>query len=91
MTIAGGGIGGLAAALALHRKGIDVTVFEQVSNLNALGVGINLLPHAMGVLEQLGIGDAVAAAGIEATEYIFMNRHGQEILSDPRGLAAGYG
>ncbi|MFM9979306.1 MAG: flavin-dependent oxidoreductase [Burkholderiales bacterium] len=90
VTIAGGGIGGLAAALALHRKGIDVTVFEQVSNLNALGVGINLLPHAMGVLEQLGIGDAVAAAGIEATEYIFMNRHGQEILSDPRGLAAGY-
>jgi 2-polyprenyl-6-methoxyphenol hydroxylase-like FAD-dependent oxidoreductase len=90
VAIAGGGIGGLTAALALHRKGIDVTVFEQVANLSALGVGINLLPHAVGVLAGLGVGEAVAAAGIEATEYVFMNRHGQEILSDPRGLAAGY-
>jgi 2-polyprenyl-6-methoxyphenol hydroxylase-like FAD-dependent oxidoreductase len=90
VMLAGGGIGGLTAALALHRKGIDVTVFEQVQELRALGVGINLLPHAVGVLAGLGIGEAVAAAGIEATAYVFMNRHGQEILSDPRGLAAGY-
>lgn len=90
VAIAGAGIGGLTAALALHRKGFEVTLFEQVRDLRALGVGINLLPHAMGVLAGLGLGDAVCAAGIEATEYVFMNRHGQEILSDPRGLAAGY-
>ncbi|MEO8204113.1 MAG: flavin-dependent oxidoreductase [Betaproteobacteria bacterium] len=90
VTIAGGGIGGLSAALALHRRGIDVTVFEQVRELQPLGVGINLLPHAVGVLDALGLGAALAANAIEATEYVFMNRHGQEILADPRGLAAGY-
>ncbi len=90
VAIAGGGIGGLCAALALHRKGIDVTVFEQVRDIQALGVGINLLPHAVGVLDALGLGQALAANAIEAREYVFMNRHGQEILADPRGLAAGY-
>ena len=90
VVIAGGGIGGLSAALALHRKGIEVTVFEQVRDVKPLGVGINLLPHAVGVLSALGLGEALAANAIEAREYVFMNRHGQEILADPRGLAAGY-
>ncbi len=90
IAVAGGGIGGLTAALALHRKGFDVTVFEQVREIRALGVGINLLPHAVGVLDTLGLREALAANAIEATEYVFMNRHGQEILADPRGRAAGY-
>ncbi len=90
VAIAGGGIGGLTAALALHRRGIEVTVFEQVRDLQALGVGINLLPHAVAVLDALGLSPALADNAIEASEYVFMNRHGQAILADPRGRAAGY-
>jgi 2-polyprenyl-6-methoxyphenol hydroxylase-like FAD-dependent oxidoreductase len=90
IAIVGGGIGGLAAALALERRGFDVTVFEQTGQLRVLGVGINLLPHAVGVLTALGLRERLAATGIEAQEIVFMNRFGQEILVDPRGLAAGY-
>jgi len=90
VLVAGGGIGGLTAALALHARGLDVTVYEQARELRALGVGINLLPHAVGVLHGLGLADALAAAAIEAQEYVYMNRHGQTILADARGLRAGY-
>ncbi|MSX80799.1 MAG: NAD(P)-binding protein, partial [Actinobacteria bacterium] len=44
VIIAGGGIGGLTAAMALHARGIDVQVYESVVELQPLGVGINLLP-----------------------------------------------
>jgi 2-polyprenyl-6-methoxyphenol hydroxylase-like FAD-dependent oxidoreductase len=90
IAIIGAGIGGLAAALALERKGFDVTVFEQVGQLRVLGVGINLLPHAVGVLTALGLRSRLEATGIDAKELVFMNRFGQEILVDARGLAAGY-
>ncbi|MGE0807496.1 MAG: flavin-dependent oxidoreductase [Burkholderiaceae bacterium] len=90
VMIAGGGIGGLTTAMALHRKGFDVTVFEQVPEIRALGVGINILPHAVGVLAEFGLLDALLATGLDAKEYIFMNRHGQPILADARGRSAGY-
>jgi 2-polyprenyl-6-methoxyphenol hydroxylase-like FAD-dependent oxidoreductase len=44
--IVGGGIGGLTTALWLQRVGAEVTVFETVPDMQPLGVGINLLPHA---------------------------------------------
>jgi 5-methylphenazine-1-carboxylate 1-monooxygenase len=90
VAIIGAGIGGLTTALALHRRGIEVTVFEQVAEIRALGVGINLLPHAVGVLSSLGLANRLAATGVDAHELVFMNRHGQQILVDPRGVAAGY-
>lgn len=90
VAIIGAGIGGLTTALTLQRRGFDVTVFEQVAQIRALGVGINLLPHAVGVLSGLGLREQLAATAIDAAELVFMNRHGQEILVDPRGLAAGY-
>ena len=55
IIIAGGGIGGLTAALLLHKSGIEVKVFESVKTLRPLGVGINLLPHAVSVLNELGL------------------------------------
>ena len=91
VTLIGGGIGGLAAALALHARGIQVRVFEQVPQIRALGVGINLLPHAVEVLSGLGLGPALDATGIRTRALVFMNRHGQEIFADLRGLGAGYG
>ncbi len=88
--IAGGGIGGLVAALALHRIGWDVTVFEAAQEVKALGVGINLQPHAVLFLDELGLLEALRATGIETGSLLYVNKHGQTIWQEPRGLAAGY-
>jgi 2-polyprenyl-6-methoxyphenol hydroxylase-like FAD-dependent oxidoreductase len=90
VLIAGGGIGGLAAALALNARGIDVRVFESAHEIHPLGVGINLLPHAMAELDALGLLERVAALGVRTAELGYFNRHGQSIWREPRGTAAGY-
>lgn len=90
VIIAGGGIGGLTAALSLHAAGIDVEVFEGVGEIRPLGVGINCLPHAVRELTELGLGDRLAAIGVPTRELIYTNRHGQRIWQEDRGLHAGY-
>ncbi len=90
IIIAGGGIGGLTAALALHARGHEVTVLEAVREPKPLGVGINLLPHAVGVLDGLGLLPALREMAVETSALVFANRHGQAIYRDPRGLAGGY-
>ena len=90
VIIAGGGIGGLTAALSLHQAGIEVEVFEQSPEIKPLGVGINVLPHAMRELTELGLQERVVAAGIATQELAYANRFGQMIWSEPRGRAAGY-
>jgi 2-polyprenyl-6-methoxyphenol hydroxylase-like FAD-dependent oxidoreductase len=58
VAIVGGGIGGMALALALHDAGFrDVDVYESASRLKELGVGINVLPHATRELTELGLLD----------------------------------
>jgi 5-methylphenazine-1-carboxylate 1-monooxygenase len=89
VLIAGGGIGGLAAALALHRAGIACTVFEQVREPRELGVGINTLPHAIKELAALGLLDALDQAGIRTRELIYANRFGQVVWRELRGTDAG--
>ena len=90
VLIVGGGVGGLALALSLHQAGISCRVFEAVPAILPLGVGINLLPHAMRELSELGLQDALAARAIETRELAFYSRHGQFIYKEPRGLFAGY-
>ena len=87
--VVGGGIGGLTAALALHRRGIRVDVFEQADAIGELGVGINILPPAVAELAGLNLLDALDAVAIRTGTLVMTNRHGQPILSDPRGLDAG--
>ncbi|MFD0900406.1 FAD-dependent monooxygenase [Actinomadura sediminis] len=58
-VIAGGGIGGLAAAVALSRTGWSVQVLEQASELREVGAGISLWPNAVRALEAIGLGRAV--------------------------------
>lgn len=91
ILIAGGGIGGLTAALALHARGHRVTVLEAARDPKPLGVGINLLPHAVAVLDELGLLPALRGLGVETAALVFANKHGQAIYRDPRGLAGGYG
>ena len=91
VVIVGAGIGGLATALSLERAGYrDVTVLERAQELRPLGVGINLLPHAVRELTELGLGDALAAFGVAPSRLTYVNRLGQLIWSEPRGTAAGY-
>jgi 5-methylphenazine-1-carboxylate 1-monooxygenase len=90
VLIAGGGIGGLVTALALHKAGIECEVYESVNEIRALGVGINLLPHAVKVLTELGLADELAEVAIKTAELAYFNKFGQPIWSEPRGLAAGY-
>ncbi|MBX3619914.1 MAG: flavin-dependent oxidoreductase [Rhizobacter sp.] len=90
IAIAGGGIGGLTLALALHQRDIDCTVYEAVRELRPLGVGINLLPHSVKVLAELGLQESLAATAIETASLTYYNKFGQTIWSEPRGLAAGY-
>ncbi|HXC38339.1 MAG TPA: flavin-dependent oxidoreductase [Burkholderiales bacterium] len=90
VLVAGGGIGGLAAALCLARAGFAVEVYEAAREVRALGVGINLLPHSVRVLRDLGLQGELAASGIETAELVYVNKFGQRIWQEPRGLAAGY-
>jgi salicylate hydroxylase len=65
VLIAGAGIGGLTAALALGRRGIGVTLFEQAEKLEEAGAGIQLSPNATRVLVALGLAERLSAAIVE--------------------------
>jgi 2-polyprenyl-6-methoxyphenol hydroxylase-like FAD-dependent oxidoreductase len=90
VLVVGGGIGGLAAALSLDGVGIECEVFEQSRGIRELGVGINVLPHAVKGLAELGLLDALDHIGIRTRELIYANRFGQELWREPRGVDAGY-
>jgi FAD-dependent urate hydroxylase len=66
--IVGAGIGGLTAAIALRRAGIDAHVFERAPELREVGAGITLWPNALLALRRLGVAETIEAAGSRATE-----------------------
>ncbi|MBC3192901.1 FAD-dependent monooxygenase [Pseudonocardia sp. C8] len=90
VVVVGGGIGGLVTALALHRHGIGVTVLEQGSGRRELGVGLNVLPHAGRVLDELGVLDRVAEIGVRTAEMTYAHRLGMPVLRRPVGIDAGF-
>ena len=90
IIIVGAGIGGLTLGLALQQAGIACRIFESVPDIKAIGVGINLLPHATKELAALGLEEALARVAIETRDATFFNRFGQLIYQEPLGRAAGY-
>lgn len=81
--IIGGGIGGLACGIALHRAGWEVKVLEQAEKFGEVGAGISLWPNSLRALDMLGVGEKVRQNGawlfrsnIEAIE----KAYGQTIL-----------
>lgn len=90
VIILGAGIGGLTLALSLHQAGIPCRVYEAVPELKPLGVGINLLPHAVRELSELGLLPALDKVGVRTKEAVFFTEHGQLVFREPAGQHAGY-
>ena len=90
VLVAGAGIGGLSLALSLHQAGVPVRVFESSAEVRPLGVGINLLPHAVRELDELGLLGELDRLGVRTAELAYYSKRGQLIWSEPRGEAAGY-
>jgi 5-methylphenazine-1-carboxylate 1-monooxygenase len=88
--VVGGGIGGLTTALMLHERGVDCELFEQTDRIRELGVGINTLPHAIRELKRLGLLERLDAVAVRTYELIYMNRFGDEVWRELRGLDAGH-
>ncbi len=88
--VIGAGIAGLSTALSLHAEGLPVEVFESVDRVQALGVGINLQPHAVRELDALGLMGRLLEHGIAPHQLAYFTGRGQEIWREPRGLSAGY-
>ena len=90
ILVIGAGIGGLTLALALHARGLSCRLFEAAPEFRPLGVGINMLPHAIRELSRLGLQAGLGAYGVEAREFAYFNRHGQAVFAEPCGRFAGY-
>jgi 5-methylphenazine-1-carboxylate 1-monooxygenase len=88
--IAGAGIGGLVTAMFLHRKGIACEIYERVPQIQEVGVGITLLPHAVTLLAELDLIDAIDQAAVRTEYMYYRTRWGQTAWEEPRGLPAGY-
>ena len=94
ILIAGAGIGGLTAALALAQRGIGVKLFDQAEKLEEAGAGIQLSPNATRVLIALGLADRLEPAIVEPAAIHLRSGHsGREIATLPLGAAmlARYG
>ncbi len=90
VLIAGAGIGGLTLGLSLHQLGIAFRIFEAVQEIRPLGVGINVQPHAIRELYEMGLQDALDADGLRTEEVAYFSAQGGRIWSEPRGRFAGY-
>ena len=81
---------GLTLALSLQQAGIFCRVYEAASDLRWLGVGLNLLPHAVRELTELGVAERLESCAVPTREMCFYNRFGQFVHKEPRGRYAGY-
>ncbi|MEU5091622.1 FAD-dependent oxidoreductase [Streptomyces sp. NPDC021356] len=89
VLVVGGGIGGLATALAVARRGHRVLVLERAERFAEIGAGIQIAPNGIHALRRLGLGDRVCATAVHMDELRFMDgRTGKHVVSMP--LTADY-
>jgi len=82
--IAGGGIGGLAASIALSRAGLPATVLERSTFADETGAGIQLGPNATRIMRQLGVLDAIEAAAFRPEAiWLFDGLSGRRLATIP--------
>ena len=96
VAVVGGGIGGLSAAYALTRRGLDVTVFEQANALGEVGAGVFIFPNALRQLERMGLREALSQVGAKVgvgSEYYRMDGTvvGRVLTTDSSGWNGLYG
>jgi 3-hydroxybenzoate 6-monooxygenase len=88
ILVAGGGIGGLAAALALARQGFPVKVLEQAASIGEIGAGIQLGPNAFSAFDALGIGERARARAVYIDQLVMMDATDEtEVACMPVGEA----
>jgi 2-polyprenyl-6-methoxyphenol hydroxylase-like FAD-dependent oxidoreductase len=81
VLVIGGGIGGAATALALHRAGLEPVLYERTEKLREVGAGIALWANATHVLKQLGVLDDALRQGDVVTNYQFLSQTGKELVN----------
>jgi 2-polyprenyl-6-methoxyphenol hydroxylase-like FAD-dependent oxidoreductase len=83
VMVAGAGIGGLTAAIALRRAGFEVAVFERATELGEIGAGLLLAANAQKALGKLGLSEEVASLGTPASDAEIRSWHGEVLASIP--------
>ncbi len=81
IAIVGGGIGGIAAAVALHRIGVDVSVYERVDQLREVGAGMMLWPNATRVLSELRMLEQMLARSGRNTHFLVRTSTGKVLMN----------
>jgi salicylate hydroxylase len=88
VIVAGGGIGGLAAALALAQRGFRVEVLEQASEIGEIGAGVQLAPNAFAAFDALGVGAAARARAVHTERLVMMDAVDESVVAEiPTGDA----
>ena len=80
VSIVGAGLGGLVAAIALRRAGIEATIYEQANALGEVGAGIQVGPNAVKVLRALGLEAGLADFGAQPRQHIGRNWKSGRVL-----------
>ena len=88
VIVAGGGIGGVAAALALARRGFSVKVLEQSAQLGEIGAGLQLGPNGFAAFDALGIGEIARARAVYTDEMVMIDALDETLVGRiPTGAA----
>lgn len=90
IAIVGAGPGGLMTALRLHQQGLRPRIYEAVTDLQPLGVGIDIKVYGTKELDELGLLEEFRTISVDARESLFFNNHGQEIYAELCGVHMGY-
>lgn len=96
VAVVGGGMGGLAAAVALRHRGLSVAVYEQSAQLREVGAGVFIYPNSLRQMERMGLGAALARVGAKVgagSEYYRMDGSvvGKILTTDSSGWNGMYG